>query len=271
MLKSIPILIACMVSCNKQPNSSSHPIAYPIASSILQEASGMADSHKNKGYLWVQEDSNTPAQLTLISHTGEFIKHIPIRGITNRDWEDMCISKGYIYIAETGDNNAQYNQYSFYRFPEPSMEATEIANVETIDFQYPDGPHDTEAFFIDTSNNIYVITKRESQSRIYVLRYPYSSTKNTLQFIGLLPYNFVVSASTTPDQKGIAIKTYERIHYYTIHSNETILQALSKNPIQLNYVPELQGEAFCFTTNNLGYYTLSERVTSDVTLFYYKR
>lgn len=279
MLKSIPILLAVCLGCNKQPNNSNNPTSYPIVNSLVNEASGIADSQKNPGFLWVQEDSNTPAQITLITHKGEFVKHIPIKGIANRDWEDMIIAKGpkpdinYIYIAETGDNNAQYKQYAFHRFPEPAANATEISTVETIPFQYPDGSHDAEAFLADPLNNdLYIITKREKQSLIYLLKAPYSLERtNTLTLVGELPYNFVVSAGVTADQKGIAIKTYDRIYYYQRNQNETLKQVLAKNPGQLNYLPEIQGEAFCFTNNNLGYYTLSERVSSPVTLFYYKR
>lgn len=282
MLKFFPIICYFIfAACNKQESNSPNnkPITYPIASNLANEVSGIADSYRNPGYLWMQEDSNTPAQLSLFKHNGIYIKHISLVGINNRDWEDMCIANGpdpfrkYIYLAETGDNNKQYTQYYFYRFPEPSKEDSIVNNIETIRFQYPDGPHDTEAFLIDPSNNnIYLFTKRENQSQIYLLNYPYSiSANNILQKVGQLSYNLVVSAELSPDQKGIAIKTYQRIYYYSKSLTESISQAFQKNPIELNYIPEMQGEAFCFTNNNLGYFTISERVTSDVTLNYYKR
>ena len=280
MLKYFPILCYFILfACNKQQSKSADikPITYPIASNLVNEVSGMADSHRNPNYLWMQEDSDTPAQLSLFTQKGIFIKHISLKGINNRDWEDMSIANGpdpskkYIYIAETGDNNKQYNQYYFYRFPEPSKEDSIVSNIETIRFQYPDGPHDAEAFLIDPdTNDIYLFTKIENQSQIYQLKYPYS-LNNTLQKIGQLPYNLVVSAGITHDKKGLAIKTYQRIYFYSKNENETIVKAIQKTPVELNYIPEIQGEAFCFTNNNLGYFTISERVTSDVTLYYYKR
>lgn len=280
MLKSLLIGILALSACTKStPSSPEPPTAFPITTSMLTEASGMAESYKNPGYLWIQEDSNTPAQLNLLSTQGVFLKSIPIKNIVNRDWEDLCIAKGpdpslhYIYIAETGDNTAQYRSYALYRFPEPAKEAIEINAVETISFQYPDGSHDAEAILIDPLNNdIYIITKRENQAQVYQLTYPYSLTAtNTLKLAGQLPYTMVVSAAITPDQKGIAIKTYQRIYYYPRTNTETIMQTLMKTPDQLNYIPEQQGEAICFSNNNLGYYTISERVTEPVTLYYYKR
>lgn len=269
-----------LLACQKQdPMEQNQPIGYLISSPLLTEVSGMVDSHRNLGYLWMQEDSNTPSQLSLFSHKGILIKQIPINDILNRDWEDMAIATiqnattQYIYLAETGDNDQQYKRYAFYRFPEPSKDDTVINAVETIAFQYPDGSHDAEAFSIDPTNqDIYVFTKREAQSQIYRLAFPYSLINiNTLSFIGKLPYNLVVSAAISPDQKGIAIKTYQQIYFYAKKTTEGILQALQKVPVTWPYVPELQGEAFCFTRNNLGYYTISERVTAPVTLYYYKR
>lgn len=269
-----------LMACQKQdPREQNQPIGYPLSSPLLTEVSGMADSHRNTGYLWMQEDSNTPSQLSLVSHKGILIKHIPIKGILNRDWEDMAIaaspnaSTQFIYLAETGDNDQQYKRYAFYRFPEPSKDDTVINAVQTIAFQYPDGSHDAEAFLIDPTNqDIYVFTKRQAQSQIYKLTFPYSLMNiNTLSFIDKLPYNLVVSAAISPDQKGIAIKTYQQIYYYTKSATESIPQALQKIPVSWQYLPEIQGEAFCFTLNNLGYYTISERVTAPVTLYYYKR
>ncbi|MDB5012999.1 MAG: hypothetical protein JWQ25_1201, partial [Daejeonella sp.] len=60
---------------------------------IINEASGIAESKTNVGYLWVNEDSGTPSSLTLVSKTsGQTLKKISIKGAKNRDWEDMCLS-----------------------------------------------------------------------------------------------------------------------------------------------------------------------------------
>lgn len=281
MLKYIPIFCYVLLfACNKQQSTATvKPLTYPIPSNLVNEVSGIADSYRNPGCLWMQEDSNTPAQLSLFTHQGMFIKHIALIGIANRDWEDMIIANGpepsrkYIYLAETGDNNKQYTQYYFYRFPEPSKEDSIVNNIETIRFQYPDGPHDTEAFLIDPdTKDIYLFTKRENQSQIFLLKHPYSlSLNNIVQKVGQLSYNLIVSAALSPDQKGVAIKTYQHIYFYPKNNSETIAQAVQKTPIELNYIPEIQGEALCFTNNNFGYFTISEKVTSDVTLYYYTR
>ena len=273
------LLIACLIflcSCQKEHQSSIIPIVFdsvPVTKALnplVNEISGIADSKKNSGYLWGQEDSGNPSQLYLISHEGTVVKKIYLAGITNRDWEDMALFNGDIYIAETGDNSQTYGSYKFYKFPEPSATADTVTNIETINFTYPDGSHDAEAFLIDaTSKNIYIITKRDFPSKIYRLNYPYTAN-NTVTLVGALPYTGVVSAASSGNE--IIIKTYTNLYYYTRLPNESIEQTLQKSFTSLTYVMEPQGEAISFATNNTGFYTLSEKASaSSVNLFFYKR
>ena len=51
------------------------PDAYPVTP-ILAEASGIADSKINPGYLWVEEDSGNPPLVTLLSHQGKILKTV---------------------------------------------------------------------------------------------------------------------------------------------------------------------------------------------------
>jgi hypothetical protein len=116
----------------------------------------------------VQEDGGNPPQLILLNHSGTVQKTVYIKGAVNRDWEDMGLAGTDIYIADIGDNNSVYQEYTFYKFPEPFSSVDTISNFETIRFRYPDRPHDAEAFLVDPStNDIYIITKRDSSSRIY--------------------------------------------------------------------------------------------------------
>jgi hypothetical protein len=255
------------------------PVAYPIVRGNVDEASGMADSKANAGYLWVHQDSDTPPDLALLSHTGEFLKKIYIKNLWNRDWEDMAIAKGpdpskdYIYLSDMGDNYYRWSSYFIYRFPEPSKTVDTIYSYEKIEFRYPDGYHDAEAFVVDPSNNdLYIITKRDAKSRVYLLKYPYAiGSVNTVGYQFELPYNDVVGAALQPDSRGLAIKTYADIKYYTVSAGESIGNVLKKAHTKLPYQGELQGESIAFTNDGQGYYTLSERRVIDVALNYYKK
>src|SRR5829696_436209 len=90
-----------------------------LVRSNIGEASGIADSKNNPGYLWVEEDSGNPTELILLKHDGDVQKTISLNGVANRDWEDMVVSGANIYIGDIGDNNSVYPDYAFYKFPEP--------------------------------------------------------------------------------------------------------------------------------------------------------
>jgi hypothetical protein len=241
---------------------------------LINEISGIADSKVNPGFLWGQEDSGNPPQLYLINHNGSVVKTVFLKGIINRDWEDMALAGGAIYIAETGDNNLAYSEYSFYRFPEPGSLADTVSTIDNIRFKYDDGPHDAEAFLVDeSSKDIYIITKRDSLSKFYKLAYPYSLTSlNTASFVGALPYSGVVSAALSPSGNEVIVKTYTGLRYYKRNEGESVEQVLRKSYVELPYKLEPQGEAISFAGDNSGFFTLSEKgFGSSVNLYFYKR
>ena len=257
------------------------PLAKSVSPGILDEASGIADSKQNPGYLWVQQDSGNPNDIALLSHDGNFFKTIKLNLAPNRDWEDMALANGpvdgtsYIYLADIGDNSLISPDYFIYRFAEPAASASVIGAVDKISFQYPDGSHDAETVLVDNSTkDIYIITKQDIPSRVYKLSYPQSAGAiNTATLSGSLPFSGATSAAVSPDGKEILIKTYTAIWEWKKDEGETIEQALTGTPVPLPYQLEPQGEALCFKNDNTGFFTLSERPTivPAVNLNFYKR
>jgi hypothetical protein len=258
----------------------STPQEYPVTDVRLNEASGMADSKANPGYLWVEQDSGNPPDLTLLQHNGTVLKSIHLANAVNRDWEDMVLSNGptpgkqYLYIAETGDNLLVYDDYAIYRLEEPTAATDTVQQVDRIAFFYPDGSHNAEAILVDPdTKDLYIITKTDLHSKLFKLAYPYSPKgMNKVEEVGALPYNYVVSAALSPGGKEIVVKTYDAIYRYPRTAGETIVQTLSKKYVSLPYQQEPQGEAIVFDNNDSGYYTLSEKaLASSVKLYFYKR
>lgn len=255
------------------------PLSYPL-SNLINEASGIADSRLNPGYLWVEEDSGNPPQLYLLSHAANAIKKIYLKGAVNTDWEDIALAAGsdaakkYLYIADIGDNNAVRSSVGFYRLEEPSSTADTVSTFDFIRFVYADGPRDAEAFLVDdASRDIFIITKRDAVSRIYKLSYPYSTSGiNTAVFVNSLSYNGVVSAALSNDGAAIITKTYTALNYYPRLAGESIPQTLQKAATPLGYQLEPQGEAVGFALDNSGFYTLSEKGGgSTQSLYFYRK
>lgn len=281
-------LLISAVACKKDDSGTpvdegfeGTPVTNPLSPGILDEASGIADSQMNPGYLWVQQDSGNPSDIALLSHAGSFFKKIIINQATNRDWEDIALANGpvsgtnYIYLADIGDNNKTSSEYYIYRFAEPAVSTTVVSAVDKITFQYPDGAHDAEAMLIDNNTkDIYIITKQDDPSRIYKLAYPQSTTAtNTASLSGSLSFTGATSAAASPDGKELLVKTYTSIWKWNKNTGQTIEEALSGTPVSLTYQLEPQGEAISYKNDNSGFFTLSERpsVIAAVNLNFYKR
>lgn len=281
-------LIYFLLGCQETstPSISNHlfadsPLSVPLVSGIIDEASGLADSKANAGLLWVEQDSGNPPELALLAYNGSFKKKIFIKGAVNRDWEDLALAKGpdaslnYIYLADIGDNSLQYNNYFIYRFPEPAVSVDSVLAWEKITFQYPDGPHNAEAIFVDDSSKaIYIFTKSDLKSKIFRLAYPQNSTGViTATLVGELPFGEAVGAAISPNGREMIIKTYTALNYWSRQTGESIETALKRSPTNLSYKLEIQGEAVCFKNDNSGFYTLSEKpaISTFVELNFYKR
>ena len=248
------------------------PISRPVTP-IINEGSGIADSKVNPGFLWVEEDSGNPPQLYLISHDGTVSKKIYIKGAVNRDWEDMALVSGELYVADIGDNAQTSLDYFFYTFSEPLASVDTVSNFTTIRFRYPDGSHDAEAFLVDPSTkDIYIITKRDNPSRIYKLTYPYNIAFNEVEFVEALSITGVVSAALSVDGKELIVKTYTNLYYSQRLAGESLASLFQKDFTILPYKIEPQGEAVTFANNNSGIYTLSEKgFANSVNLYFYPR
>ena len=280
-MKILPFIVL-LIFCQKSPGPGmiqaygfeKVPQVIPIKRGVIPEASGIADSKRNAGYLWVQQDSGNPPAIYLLKHDGTITDSIFIDGATNKDWEDMALAGDELYIGDIGDNNAVHSKSTFYCFTEPVLGTHEVTSFKVIDFKYPDGAHDAEAFLVDPrTKDIYIITKREERSKVYKLVYPQSTTSlNEAVFVTDLSFNGVVSASIAPNAREIILKTYTTLYYYTKEATQSIAAALEKQPSTLDYQVELQGEAVGFRIDNKGFYTLSEKAFNITpALHYYKR
>jgi hypothetical protein len=265
------------------PDFETTPKSYVLPLNIATEASGLCDSRSMPGNVWVEEDGDNPNLLHSFSHTGEYKGNIQMP-FPNRDWEDMTIGAGpvagktYIYMAEIGDNNAAYNnQYYVYRFLEPQSLSEKVTDFDRIAFQYPDGSRDAECILLDpATKDIYIVTKREFNVRIYQLPYPQSVTEiQTAKFIQAIPYLIITSGGISTDGKEIVLRNYDALYYWYRKDGESIAQALARSRDKLlPYVKEPQGEGFCFDKDNKGYFTISERpynITTPTSLYYFAK
>jgi hypothetical protein len=251
----------------------------------MDESSGLVVSRQNPNFIWTHNDSGDENRIFLLRTDGTWANTFYLRGVENRDWEDIAAGPGpreginYLYIAEIGDNRAEFPFKHIYRFPEPDVTITlhdyPVNDIETITFVYPDNIlMDAETLLVDPwTKDIYIITKREFPVTVYRLPYPQSTTDTIVaELYGVLPFTMAVGGDISADGRMIIVKSYDRVYLWQRNENETIANAFMKRPLRLTYVPEPQGEAIGFTPDGNGYYTLSE-VRDGIwpRLYYYSR
>lgn len=246
----------------------------------MSEASGIAWSLKNPGYIWAHNDRGHANNLFLLdAENGEIVARYVVTGTHNYDWEDMEVSygpdpnKSYIYLADTGDNSQVRPNYSIYRFEEPRFDEShrgelvriDDINVDRIRFTYPSGSsYDTEAMLVDPlTKDIFLITKRGEFSKLFVLPYPQPvETMHTIIKAGVFSFRQASAASSSISGDRIMIKNRQEIFYWKRKTNETVVEMLARVPEKAPYIGEPQGEAICFDPEN-NYYTLSEELNSS--------
>lgn len=246
------------------------PVMKPLIP-MINEVSGIAESVQFPGHLWVHEDSGGPTQLYLIDKSGKTVKTVQIKDAVNRDWEDMILAGGFIYIGEIGDNAQKADSYRIMKIKEPAKGMDSVPIEETIQFDYPDGSHDAEAFLVDpVTKDIFIISKRTIPSIVYKVSFPYGKSIQTATEVARLNYSGVVSAALAPNGRSILVKTYSAIKRYPRKSGQSIAEALKQTPTQVYYRMEPQGEAICYALDGSGFYTLSEKgFSSNVFLYFY--
>jgi len=258
----------------------------PLGDPSLNEVSGIAASYGMPGALWVEEDSGNPSVISLLGSDGKYLGSMSLNKITDRDWEDMSSAPGptdglhYIYLADIGDNDKKYPTKYIYRFPEPPVSLgttpfqNSISTFDIISFSFPDGVKNAEAVMVDPSTkDIYVISKESDKAGVYIASYPQPIGKNfVLTKVGTLPFIKVTAADISPDGTEIVIKNYTQIYYWKRSLNQSISSVIRKAPLLLPYVPEPQGESFCFAADASGFYTTSEMTDSNMPpVYFYKR
>jgi hypothetical protein len=252
----------------------------------LDEISGMVESIQQPKHFWVINDSGGKPHVYLINEKAELVFTIKLKGVKNRDWEDIAIGPGpdstktYLYIADIGDNRARHPEKFIYRIEEPLISTFDttstltIKDVDKITVRLPDEQKDSETLLLDfATKDLYIISKREEPVYLYRIPYPQSTTEViTAEVQGSIPYTQIVAGDISEDGSEILLKNYSSVYYWKADPSKTLIENLQQEPTLLPYEEEPQGESITFSRDGKGYYTLSEVISTRKTyLLYYPR
>lgn len=240
-----------------------------VENTQLKEASGLAPCTYRADWLYSHNDGGDFNRIFVMDTTGKNIRTITIPNSGNRDAEDIAVDpdidgQAYIYWGDIGDNDGKYSDITVYRFPEEEYADT-IGNVtstsaEKITLTYPDGARDAETLLIDPWNHhMYLVSKRDVKGQIYRADYPFDTENTTeLRKVAQLPFSGVVAGDISLDGHHIVLKTYVQAFYWYRQEGETLTTALSRQPTQIPYKFETQGESICWSKDANNYFTVSE-------------
>ena len=249
------------------------PTVSNLARMDLVEISGLAASRINAGVLYIHNDSGNPNQVYLTDAAGSDLGTLTLTPVSNRDWEDIAVGPGpipgksYVYIADIGDNDSKYPSVFIYRFPEPDLTGKTLPvrlNIDTVDkieLQYPDGARNAETLMVDpVTKDIYIASKENSVSKIYVARYPQSTlSATTLSPVVKLLFVKATGGDISPDGSEILLRSKEVIWYWKLSTGTAVSAGLLTKPQHAPYANnEPQGEGIGFAADGSGYYTDTE-------------
>ena len=253
-----------------------------VQSAAINEASGLAASRKNSDVLWVHNDSGDSARVFAMNTTGTHLGIYNLAGSAAVDWEDMCVGPGptsgqdYLYLGDIGDNGATRTNIVVYRVPEPTVSSTQppanvnLTGVEKLTLQYEDGARDAETLMVDpATGDLYVVSKREAQSRVYRAPAAELTTSGTitLHFMTQLPWGWSTAGDITPQGDEIIIRGYGSASVWSRPRGTDLWAALGGTEHTVPLMTELQGEAVAYDADGMGYYTVSEGVNQPIYYF----
>jgi hypothetical protein len=185
----------------------------------IDEASGMVVSDLHPGLVWIVNDSKGGQVVYGVDDTGRTVAELTLRSVYNRDWEAMSPGTDdsgdpALWIADIGDNDAQYGAIRAFRIPEPEDLGVQDVPWRRVELRYPDGAHNAEAFFVDAKGRMYVVTKEALGAGIYATpEVPEFGATTTLERVGPAPM-FVTDGALSPDGSQVALRTYTSLFLF---------------------------------------------------------
>jgi len=271
VLSAILIVCWCALSAMGDEATGIPKEVCVVGDPLILEASGLAVSRTIKDAVWMHNDSGDVPRLFLVGLNGNTLGIVNVKGVTARDWEDMCSfeldGESWLLVGDIGDNGRVRSstlpcQLLLLKEPtvklngqtDPDFEST-VDVCRTIEFQFPDGPHDCESLAVDTvSRTILLVTKTSPfEGALYSLPLTLTKGKEKLKAerIASLGVAFATAMDISSDGRRLAIVNMFSGIMLTREDpeKESWAEAGSKPVTVLTLPVRKQGESVCFTAD----------------------
>ncbi|MCC8425642.1 hypothetical protein [Mucilaginibacter sp. UR6-11] len=288
----VPVIFLLFLGAYARHKYISHEIVLSgnLQDRQLDEISGISASGLNNNFYYVHNDSGDTSRFFAITTDGKLNTTIYYNGSGAApqgvfDCEDIAVGPGpdlkksYVYLGDIGDNYATRKYITIYRIAEQAAwfkGARANATATPLHLKYPDGPKDAEALMVDPLQKLlYIVSKRHDTVGIYTTPLAFKANdtvvltrRGKLFFKGYKPFKWITAGDISKDGRQILLKSYEKVYYWKRNASEPIWKTMARQPDELNYQQEKQGEAIGFTPDGKGFYTTSEGVFAPI--YYYK-
>ena len=246
-----------------------------LADKSIDELSGLTASRRYPGLLWCHNDSGDSARIFALDAKGETIVTVNFAGLEARDWEDITLAGGWIYIGEIGDNFAVNPDIRVYRTREPRFNPRKLGQTVTLQarqwqemtLHYPDGARDAETLAATPDGRLLIVSKNKAGSNFYALTRPFADglsatldkIESGVQFgaTGWLT-KLVTGGEVSPDGRELALTTYSQLVQIPL-ARPFDFQSMQLNRRQTRALPALkQCESLCYSADGRTLWVSSE-------------
>ncbi len=234
----------------------------------IDEASGMVVSRVHDDVVWLLNDSKGGELVYGVDADGQTVAELELQNIYNRDWEAMAPGVDdngdpALWIADIGDNDAQWSSLRVYRIPEPAELGKQDVPWRRVELKYPDGAHNAETFMVDADGRLFVVTKEALGAGVYATPdAPQPGSTIELERVGPAPM-FLTDGAISPDGSQVALRSYTSL--YLVDAAQFLSQGTDGDAGVVYPLPlQPQGETLAYALDGASVLVGSEGVEQPI-------
>lgn len=171
-----------------------------VADQSLTESSGLAFSKLYPNRIYHINDSGSAPEFFITDSNGLNSLKVPVQMGFFIDTEDLAVGpclgeSSCLVIGDIGDNLRFRPNIQFYFFKESNLDENKLRHLAesgkglapdlVLSVGYPDGPHNSEGFFLDEKGNLTLISKEKNGRDTSVYQLPFSKIKLAARYAAL--------------------------------------------------------------------------------------
>ncbi|MQA77858.1 MAG: hypothetical protein GEV10_05160 [Streptosporangiales bacterium] len=231
-------------------------VAFEFSDERIDTSSGLAVLPAEPDHVFTINDSGPTRVFGVSADDGRSDATMRLRNADKVDWEAIAPGKGRtLWIGDIGDNDAQRDSVTVYRFRLPDDLATGFYEADdSYELTYPDGAHDAEALLVNPKNShTYIVTKDEKGGALYRAD-DLGEGQNELRKLGAMP-PLITDGAFRSDGEQFVLRSYTTGYVYSTGGKQLAKFELPK---------QKQGEGIAYAPGGKSLLLSSEGAGSEV-------